>query len=107
MKIKPQHEIWVTRDLQRIPVCEMSDDHIINALAMLKRKAERDQDEEMTQSWEVAMASDGMAAEDGGDVSEQLADAHWTRWGSRMWAPLFKDALRRGGEVAERAVAIL
>lgn len=107
MNIDPQNEIWVTRDLRQIPIAEMSDAHIYNTLAMLKRNAEEDKDTEVTQSWNVAIASGENAAEDGGDASEELSRSHWTRWGNRMWVPLFKEALRRGGGLAQKAVDLL
>ena len=97
----------MTRELGRVPVCEMSDEHLVNTLAMIKRNAEQDQENDVEGSWRVALASSDIAAHDGGDAAENLSRAHWTRWGHRMWAPMFKDALRRGGDVARRAVEIL
>lgn len=78
-----QDPIWVTASGYEVLICDMTDDHLLNTLRMLRRSAVRKRKFE------------------GG------TDEHWRKWASASWDSMWNEAERRGDEVWRIACAIL
>jgi len=106
--IPKQTRTWKTREGAQIRVCDMGDEHLVNSLKMLKRKALHMRDDALAAAWSAASMFNGdMATYYAEQEADRMSCAHWLDYMSDFWEPMQLEAVRRGGEVARRAAELL
>lgn len=99
---KPTATVWVPRDGQRIPVRDMGDQHLINTIRMLRRKAPFMMMNELRQMDRyIRDAPDGaaMGCESEADALINLSDDEYLSRTLPTFPALLAEAEKRGLEV--------
>lgn len=100
MRYGPQTKHWKMRNGEKTRICDMSDEHLLNCLKMLKRNAIR------KHAVYCALAAN-MGEMLSGDIAQHHADqalidaieSDWTEFLDDAWEYLMKETHHRGGAV--------
>jgi len=85
----------------------MDDDHLINALQMLKRNAKTLKEQASYMAWSSALSFAGeMASYYAEHEASAVDDTPWQNFTTSSWTTLHDEAAHRGGEVARRALEV-
>jgi len=64
MKVRKQTKLWTTQDGNRIRLCDMSDEHLLNTIKFLQRKAKELYKDELAAGYSILSSLGGEAAID-------------------------------------------
>jgi hypothetical protein len=99
-----QTKLWTQRNGVKISICDMSDDHLLNTLRMLKRTAMRKREAALYNAWSaVATLSGEMASYYAEQDADRISMSDWQDFASELWGDMMTDARRRGGDTEKMA----
>lgn len=97
--MRKQTAIWVTKDKQRIRICDMTDSHLRNAIAMLERKCASRLAVEIRFGYQFLFGLQGEMAqfycEQDIDRLEQTSPQEWLSENHPLYLRLCQEAERR------------
>ncbi len=94
-KERKQTKKWTQRSGEKIRICDMGDDHLINTLNLLKRNAVRKQQETENFYVSCSMPQGEMAMDAFDSEFDQVLDSHWTDYAGELFGELLLEAERR------------
>jgi predicted component of type VI protein secretion system len=99
-RVQPQTAIWTCRDGRKVRVCDMSDRHLLNTIAMLERNAAQELSEGISAAYSVAASLQGEMASFYADQDinrmEQMSPGDLLRQTVPIYEKLLADKERRG-----------
>jgi hypothetical protein len=98
---RKQTKLWKTKEGHRLRICDMTDQHIKNAMRYLRRAAEESLSNEISAAYSVSSSfnPDGMAAyyaDQDIERMEGMCVDEWIELHYPIYELLEKDAIRRG-----------
>ena len=96
MRLRKQTKVWTTKDGRKVRICDMTDDHLINSIKLLRRHGEAKLSYARSAIGIFGNTTAEMALVSIDAIELQLMDSDWQEFVPSIYDNLQQECFRRG-----------